>query len=128
MKGRAEVLFHFTSMIFPSGRTVLLPGSVENVPGAQNSKVKDQEGTVQQEGEKGKDVKTIASTAATGATIGGLAAQSGKGAGIGAGIGGATGLAIALLTRGSDVRLENGTGIEMVLSRSLTLEADKNPR
>ncbi|MHB8217746.1 MAG: TraB/TrbI/VirB10 family type IV secretion system protein [Candidatus Sulfotelmatobacter sp.] len=32
MKGRAEILMHFTSMIYPSGYTVMLPGSVENTP------------------------------------------------------------------------------------------------
>src|SRR5215469_17826300 len=29
---RAEILIHFTSMIYPSGYTVMLPGSVENTP------------------------------------------------------------------------------------------------
>ena len=128
IKGRASVLFHFTSMILPSGYTIQLPGSVDNVPDAQHAKVKGQEGAVQQEGEKGKDIKTAASTTATGAAIGGLASQSGKGVGIGAGVGGATGLAIALLTRGSDVRLENGTGVEMVLSRPLTFDPSRVPR
>ena len=28
VKGRAEILMHFTSMIYPSGYTVILPGSV----------------------------------------------------------------------------------------------------
>jgi hypothetical protein len=37
VKGRAELLIHFTSMIYPSGYTVLLPGSLENVPGAEKS-------------------------------------------------------------------------------------------
>ena len=32
-KGRAEILMHFTSIIYPSGYTVMLPGSVENTPG-----------------------------------------------------------------------------------------------
>src|SRR3984885_125963 len=36
VKGRAEILMHFTSMIYPSGYTVMLPGSVENTPGADN--------------------------------------------------------------------------------------------
>jgi type IV secretion system protein VirB10 len=128
IKGRAEVLFHFTTLVFPSGYTVQMPGSVENVPGAEHSRVKGPEGTVQQDGEKGKEIGTVASTAATGAGIGGLATQSGKGAGIGAGLGGATGLAIAMLTHGSDVRLERGTSVEMVLSRPLTLDQAKLPR
>ncbi len=33
IKGRAEVLMHFTTLIYPSGYTVLLPGAVENAPG-----------------------------------------------------------------------------------------------
>src|SRR5262245_53616607 len=47
LKGRAEVLIHFTSMIYPSGYTVLLPGSLDNAPGVDKSKVKDKEGTIQ---------------------------------------------------------------------------------
>jgi type IV secretion system protein VirB10 len=128
IKGRAEVLFHFTTLIFPSGYTVSMPGSVENVPDAEHSQVKGSEGTVQQDGEKGKDIGTIASTTATGAAIGGLATRTGKGTGIGAGMGGATGLAIALLSRGSDVRLENGTAVDMVLSRPLVLDRAKLPQ
>lgn len=48
LKGRAEILMHFTSMIYPNGYTVMLPGSVENAPGADNKSVKDSEGTIQQ--------------------------------------------------------------------------------
>ena len=46
-KRRAEILIHFTSMIYPSGYTVMLPGSVENTPGADDKGVKDKEGTIQ---------------------------------------------------------------------------------
>src|SRR2546429_401600 len=35
MKGRSEILMHFTSMIYPSGYTVMLPASIENMPGAE---------------------------------------------------------------------------------------------
>lgn len=121
VKGRAELLVHFTTMIFPSGYTVSLPGAVDNVPGAENSRVTGKEGTIQAEGQKGKDVGTIASTAGTGAVIGGLAGHA-KGAGIGAGIGGVAGLATVLLSRGQDVRMESGTTVEMELQRPLTLE------
>lgn len=124
VKGRAELLMHFTSMIYPSGYTVMLPGSVENVPGAEKTSMKDSEGTVRQDSEKGKDIGTVASTASTGAVIGGLSA-GGKGAGVGAAAGGLAGLAIAMLTRGSDVRLEPGTSIEMIIQREVTLDASR---
>ena len=127
IKGRAELLIHFTTMIFPNGYTVSFPGALDNVPGADTQKVKDKEGTLQANSQKGKDVATVAGTAATGTLIG-AAAGGGKGAGIGAGIGGATGLVIAMLTRGNDVRLESGTGGEMVLERPLTLEEAKLSR
>lgn len=125
VKGKAEILVHFTSLVFPNGYTVVMPAGVENVPGAEHEKVKDQEGTIQGGGNKGEKVKTAAGTAATGAVIGAASTGTGKGALIGGGIGGAAGLAIAMLSRGPDVRLLPGTSIEMVIQRPLTLDASR---
>ena len=72
IKGRAELLIHFTSLIYPSGYTVMLPGALENVPGAEHAKMKDSEGTIRQDSDTGKKVETAAKTAGAGATIGGL--------------------------------------------------------
>jgi len=124
VKGRAELLMHFTSMIYPSGYTVMLPGSLENLPGAEKTSVAGSEGSVRQDSEKGKDIGTVASTASTGAVIGGLSA-GGKGAGIGAAAGGLAGLAIAMISRGSDVKLEPGTSIEMIIQREVTVDASR---
>jgi hypothetical protein len=124
IKGRAELLMHFNSMIYPSGYTVMLPGSLDNIPGADKTSMKGSEGTVRQDSEKGKDIGTVAGTASTGAVIGGLSA-GGKGAGIGAAAGGLTGLAIALISRGSDVKLEPGTSIEMIIQREVTVDAGR---
>jgi hypothetical protein len=126
IKGRAEVLIHFTTMIYPSGYTVLLPGAVDNVPGADKTAMKGEEGTIQQGGEKAKDISTVASTASTGAVIGGLS-QGGKGALIGGAAGGVVGTAIALLTRGNDVRLESGTTLEMVIQRPISVDSNRVP-
>jgi type IV secretion system protein VirB10 len=124
IKGRAELLMHFTSMIYPSGYTVMLPGSLENIPGADKTSMKGSEGTVRQDSDKVKDIGTVASTASTGAVIGGLSA-GGKGAGIGAAAGGLTGLAIAMISRGSDVKLEPGTSIEMIIQREVMVDANR---
>src|SRR5439155_8369074 len=97
VKGRAEVLMHFTTLIYPSGYTVMLQGSVENIPGSEKTSMKGSEGSVRQDSQTGTKVDTVGSTAATGAVVGGLSA-GGKGALIGAGAGGAVGTAIALLT------------------------------
>jgi len=124
IKGRAEVLIHFTSMIYPSGYTVLLGGSVENTPGAEKTSMKDSEGTIRQDSDAGKRAKEAAGTATTGAVIGAIT-NGGKGAGIGAGIGGAAGLAVGMLSRGADVRLEPGTSIEMEIQREVQVDASR---
>lgn len=124
VKGRAEVLFHFTTLIFPSGYTVSVPGAVNDVPGADNSRVINKEGSVQADGSKGKDAGTIAGPTAEGALIGALA-NGGKGALIGSGIGGTVGLAEVLFTRGNEINYPPGTPVEMVMQRSLTLEQQR---
>ncbi len=126
VKGRAEVLMHFTTLIYPSGYTVMLPGSVENVPGAEKTSMKDTEGTIRADSQKGEKVATAATGAATGAVVGGLS-RGGKGALIGAGIGGAVGTTIAMLTRNNDVKLEPGTTLEMVIQREVPLDSSRIP-
>jgi type IV secretion system protein VirB10 len=128
-KGRAEILMHFTSMIYPSGYTVMLPGSVENTPGAENKSVKDSEGTIQQDSDTGKKVEDAAKGGVYGtlggATAGGLATGGLNGARVGAGAGAAAGIAWALLKRGNDVKLEVGTSIEMEIQRPITVDATR---
>ena len=127
IKGRAEVLMHFSTLIYPSGYTVVLPGSVENVPGAEKTSMKDEEGTIRQDSQTGEKAKTVATAAGTGAVIGGLS-NGAKGGLIGAGIGGGIGTAIGLFSRGNDVRLEAGTTLEMVIQREVPLDATRIPR
>ncbi len=129
VKGRAEILMHFTSMIYPSGYTVMLPGSVENTPGADNKSVKDKEGTIRQDSDTGQKVEDAARNGAYGGAVGGigggLATGSLNGARIGAGVGAAAGIAWALLKRGSDVKLDVGTSIEMEIQREIPLDGTR---
>jgi hypothetical protein len=127
IKGRAEVLMHFSTLIYPSGYTVLLPGAIENVPGAEKTSMKDEEGTIRQDSQTGEKAKTVATAAGTGAVIGGLS-NGVKGGLIGAGIGGGIGTAIGLFSRGNDVRLDAGTTLEMVIQREVPLDAARIPR
>lgn len=126
IKGRAEVLIHFTTLIYPNGYTVLLPGSVENAPGIDKTSMKGEEGTIRSDSQTGEKVGTIASSAGTGAVVGGLS-NGGKGAAIGAGIGGAVGTAIALLSRGNDVKLDAGTTLEMYIQREVEVDPTRFP-
>jgi hypothetical protein len=127
VKGRAEVLMHFSTLIYPSGYTVVLPGAVENVPGAEKTSMKDEEGTIRQDSQTGEKAKTVATAAGTGAVVGGLS-NGVKGGLIGAGVGGGIGTAIGLLTRSNDVRMEAGTTLEMVIQREVPLDASRIPK
>jgi hypothetical protein len=127
-KKRAELLIHFTSMIYPSGYTVMLPGSVDNTPGADDKGVKDSEGTIQQDKDTSKRVEDAAKGAAVGGTvgsIGGVAAGGLNGARIGGLAGIAGGVAWALLKHGPEVKLPVGTSIEMEIQRDVKVDASR---
>jgi hypothetical protein len=126
VKGRAEVLMHFTTLIYPSGYTVVLPGALDSVPGADKTSMKGDEGTIRQDSQTAEKIGTVAGPTATGATVGAITG-GGKGALIGGAAGGAVGTAIALLSRGTDVRLETGTTVEMVIQRPVTLDSARIP-
>jgi hypothetical protein len=127
VKGRAELLMSFNSLIYPNGYTVILPGAVHGTPGSENTDVKGQEGTIEGGSNKGKDAGKILAGAIPGAGIGAIAGD-GKGAAIGAATGGAIGLATVLFTRGPEITLAVGDSIEMVLERSLTVTEEKIPK
>jgi type IV secretion system protein VirB10 len=130
VKGRAQLDMHFTSMIFPNGTVVEIPGIVDNLPGASKQKVKDDgEGTIEQSPDKGRNAGKAAEiaipTGGTVGSIGGLGSGhplAGGVAGIGAGLA-AVGI-VSLFTRGADVNIENGTQVEMTLQRPLVLEEE----
>jgi type IV secretion system protein VirB10 len=121
---------HFTSIIFPNGSVVEIPGVVDALPGAKKQTVKDdQEGTIQQDGDKGRNAGEVAKVSVpVGGTVGAIGGigsghpLAGGLAGIGAGLA-AAGL-VSLFTRGADVNIDAGTQVEMVLQRPLLLEEE----
>lgn len=128
VKGRAQLDMHFTSMIFPNGSVVEIPGVVNSLPGAHRQTVKENgEGTIEEDGDKGRNAGRVAEIAIpTGGTIGTIAGYP-SGHPVAGGIGGiAAGVAtvglVTLFTRGADVNIESGTQVEMVLQRPFTLE------
>jgi hypothetical protein len=129
VKGRAQLDMHFTSIIFPNGTVVEIPGVVSGLPGASKQKVKDGEGTIEQDTDKTRNAaKTAEIALPTGATVGSIAGLggghplAGSFGGLGAGLA-AVGL-VSLFTRGADVNIEAGTQVEMVLQRPLILEEE----
>jgi hypothetical protein len=130
VKGRAQLDMHFTSMIFPNGTVVEIPGLVNSLPGASKQKVKDDgEGTIEQEGDKARNMGKVAEVTVPAGTTGGAIGGGLSGHPIAGTLGGmGAGLAaagiVALFTRGADVNIEAGSQVEMVLQRPLVLEEE----
>ncbi|HKF46308.1 MAG TPA: hypothetical protein VKB38_03050 [Terracidiphilus sp.] len=130
VKGRAHLDMHFTSMIFPNGSVVEIPGLVNSLPGASKQKVKnDGEGTIEEEGDKTRNMGKVAEVTVPAGTTGGAIGGGVSGhpvagtlGGMGAGLA-AAGI-VALFTRGADVDIEAGSQVEMVLQRPLILEEE----
>ena len=128
VKGKAQLDMHFTSIIFPNGSVVEIPGIVDSVPGARHQDVKDDgEGTIEQDADKGRNAAKVAEVAIpTGGTVGSIGGLSSghplDGGIIGIGAGLATAGLVSLFTRGADVNIETGTQVEMMLQRPLLLE------
>jgi hypothetical protein len=128
IKGKAQLEMHFTSIIFPNGSVVEVPAVVDSMPGAKSQTVKDDgEGTIEQNGDKGRNAGQTAEIALpTGAGVGTIGgARSGHPiqgglAGVGAGL--ATVGIVTLFTRNADLNIPVGTQVEMVLQRPLVLE------
>jgi hypothetical protein len=128
LRAKAQLDMHFTSIIFPNGSVVEIPGVVDSVPGSRDQKVVNGgEGTIEQNGDKGRNAGKAAEIALpTGAgvgTIGGAASGhpiEGGLAGLAAGA--ATVGIVSLFTRNADLFIPRGTQVEMVLQRPLLLE------
>src|ERR1700679_764006 len=96
VKRRGEFRMKLNTLIFPNGYTVDLNADPRSADSGGKGTM-DSEGKMPGPGGTGKDVGTVATTTATGAGIGAIAAGA-KGAGIGAGAGGLVGLGAVLLT------------------------------
>jgi hypothetical protein len=121
--GRAELSIRLETITLPSGKVFKFSPHLAAVDSGENGqKVESPENTIKQSPSRGQDAKQIAILAGSGGAIGGLADRSWKGAGIGAGIGSGVGLATVLLSRGKEVDLQQGTTLDVVFDRPVTLE------
>jgi hypothetical protein len=124
VKGTGEIRLRLNSMILPNGYAVDF-NAVPTNAGTGGNESTDKEGNVHGDTDKAGDVGTIVKSTGIGAGIGAIAGQSAKGAGIGAGAGAAVGLAAVLLTRGPELELPRGTTVDVVLDRTVYLDASR---
>jgi hypothetical protein len=100
---------------------VPLIGTVTGVPGDPSIKSTGEEGELYR---KGPDMKRVVTNAAIGAGVGaasGAAAGGGKGAAVGALAGAGLGSGSSLLFHGREMKLEEGTNLEVRLDRDLVV-------
>jgi type IV secretion system protein VirB10 len=124
VKGTGELRMRLNSMILPNGYVVDFNAIPTNA-GTGGNEATDSEGKIHGDTDKGTDIGTVAKSTGIGAGVGGIATQSAKGAGIGAGAGAAAGLAAVLLTRGPELELPRGTTVDVVLDRTVYLDASR---
>jgi len=123
VKGRAQLAIRLETLTLGSGKVYKFAPHVSTVDsGETGQKVVGGENTIEQAPGKGQDGERIAILAGSGAGIGGIADRSWKGAGIGAGVGSAVGLATVMLTRGKEVELRQGSTLDVVFDRPVSLE------
>lgn len=100
---------------------VPLIGTVTGVPGDPSIKTTGEEGEIYR---KGPDKKKVITNAAIGAAVGAVSGSTvagGKGAAIGAAAGAGLGGGSGFLMRGSDMKLDKGTQLEVRLDRDLVV-------
>jgi hypothetical protein len=120
--GRAELAIRLDTLTLPSGKSYKFSPHPDSVDAGEFGQKVENEGAIKQAPSKGQDAARIAILAGTGASIGGLATQSWKGAGIGGAAGGAVGFAVTLLTRGHEVELRQGSTLDVVFDRAVGIE------
>ncbi len=132
VKGKAELLLGFDTLILPDGTTRQIVAVVDS---AENYPTQDEleEGTLQAPGSQGAEVgigaiSGAATGAITGATVGVFRGETLKGAGIGAAVGAAGGAIISLLKKGEEVELPKGSSLTIQLQDSVRFVKPPEPK
>jgi type IV secretion system protein VirB10 len=127
VKGRAEMYVRFDSLTLPNGVTREFRSRLGSIDARGDEKLDEKEGVIKGDSNKAGDARTIAESAAAGASVGVIAGSAndtpGTGLGIGSAAGAAAGLIGVLLSRGPDAELARGSTVEMVLDRPLLFTA-----
>ncbi|HKR30830.1 MAG TPA: hypothetical protein VJT08_10140 [Terriglobales bacterium] len=122
VKGRAQLQFHFDRLTLTNNQVLPISGSLASLPGGQYEMKGS--GKIQPVDQIDKDAGILAGPLAGGALLGAIAGGAG-GAWRGALIGGAVGQGMVLFKRGDDIHLYQGSRIEMILDRDLTIPVAK---
>lgn len=119
LKGSAELLLAFDSIILPDGTTREIEAVVQSAEGLKSDQT-DEEGTLQAPGNQGEETAAGATKGAVaGGVVGALSGRDLEGLGVGAAIGAATGALIGLFKKGDDAVLGKGTTVTIQLKNDI---------
>ncbi len=119
IKGSAELLLAFDSIILPSGTTRQIEAVVQSAEGLRTDPT-DEQGTLQAPGNQGEETVSGATQGAVlGGVVGAVSGRDLKGLGVGAAIGSATGALIGLFKKGDDAELRKGTTVTIQLKSDI---------
>ena len=121
VQGRAQFRFRFTSLILPNDHVVRILAGLGSLPGDAKNRTRDAEGTIEPVDQIDRDVYTVAKGVVAGGLAGAIT-RRGPAAGAGMGIGGGLALGKVLFTRGDEIRLPQGTKVEMVLQQAVVID------
>jgi hypothetical protein len=123
VSGRAQLGIRIDTLTLASGKVFKITPRLSSVDsGETGQKVEQNEDIVKQGPDYDTDARRIAILAGSGAGLGGLTDRAWSGAGIGAAAGGAVGVAATLLTRGKEVELRQGSTLDIVFDRPISIE------
>ncbi len=122
-KGKAVMNLVFQSLRLPGRGDVAILASLDRLDLSKGGAKVLSENRVEGDGSAGKDAVRVATPTLAGAGIGSLAG-GGTGSAIGAGIGAAVGLGTVFTTRGKDLEILRGSGMEIRLDRPLQVSPE----
>lgn len=122
----AQFRFRFTTLIFSNASTIVMDGVLQDLPGSGVTRVHDEEGTLETVDQAEKTIPKVVGGGLIGGLIGSATgSRFGIGKTGGAVLGASLGSGGVLLTRGNEIRLPQGTPVEMALRAPLILSEDQ---
>ncbi len=119
LKGGAELLLAFDSIILPDGTTRQIEAVVQSAEGLKTDQT-DEQGILQAPGNQGEETVSGATQGAVlGGVVGAVSGRDLKGLGVGAAIGSAAGALVELFKKGDDIELKKGTTVTIQLKSDI---------
>jgi hypothetical protein len=124
VRGRAQITINLEQLMLINGIQKPIDAEILSVDARAEAASVQRGGRIQAPGTVREDARVLVDTGSQGAFIGAIAG-GGKGLAIGSAAGALAGLAIVLSTRGHELELDRGVGIELVLRQPLEFSSQE---